>query len=717
MLLLYSSTLFLGAFLLFLVQPMIAKMVLPLLGGAPAVWNTCMVFFQAVLLAGYAYAHQLPARLGVRRHAPLHLVVLALPLLLLPLRVAASSPPATERPVPWLLGLLAVTVGAPAFALATTAPLLQRWFAAGTHRQRHDPYFLYAASNLGSLAALIGYPFVIEPHLKLATQSRAWSAGYAVLLALTGGCALAAWRSTAGPQAGSESGAGTTSGPASPAAELPLTRHRILRWIALALAPSSLMLGVTTYITTDIAPIPLFWVVPLALYLLTYIITFSRPHPWVHRVAIALLPVAIVALVIAHRAGTTSPIGLRIALHLAAFFDAALVCHGELAATRPASRHLTAFYLWLSVGGALGGVLNALIAPLVFPCIVEYPLMIALVAMLRPRAAARSVATRPAPARAAASGVENADPPATGRFGWAWTTFGVLTGLVFLVQSFGAPVGVTLELHRDFFGIIRVRTDADHRVVGLHHGTTLHGLQDRTPGLRRVPLGYYSRTGPMGQTFAAWDSLHAGRPVGVVGLGAGTLACYAQPGQTMTFYEIDPAIERVARDTSMFTYLADAEARGARLRIVLGDARLRLRQSSERYDLLVLDAFSSDAIPVHLLTREALRVYLDHLAPDGILAVHFSSRYVKLDPALAALARGADLACRIQYDAVLDSAGGALEHVPSRWVVMARGEAALGGLARDPRWNIEARPAAREWTDDYSSLASLIQWGAYRASR
>jgi hypothetical protein len=713
-LLLYGSALFLGAFLLFLVQPMVAKMVLPLLGGAPAVWNTCMVFFQAVLLAGYAYAHWLPARLGARRHVPIHLAVLALPLLLLPLRVASSIPPVTERPVPWLLGLLVVMVGAPAFALATTAPLLQRWFTAGTHRQRHDPYFLYAASNLGSLAALIGYPFVIEPRLKLATQNHAWSAGYALLLALVAGCAWVAWRGS-GREAGTGAEAAAGAAPAStssPAAERPLTRTRVLRWIALALAPSSLMLGVTTYSTTDIAPIPLFWVVPLALYLLTYIIAFSRPHPAVHRVAITLLPVAIVALVIAHRLGTASPIGARIAFHLAAFFDAALVCHGELAATRPASRHLTAFYLWLSVGGALGGVLNALIAPLLFPCIVEYPLMIALVAMLRPRVA-RAVAPRPRGARAVPV-APGAEP--TGRLGWAWSAFGALAGLVFLVQAFGAPVGVTLELHRDFFGIIRVRTDAEHRVVGLQHGTTLHGLQDRTPALRQVPLGYYSRLGPMGQTFAAWDSLHRGRPVGVVGLGAGTLACYARPGQVMTFYEIDPAIERVARDTSMFTYLADAEARGARLRVVLGDARLRLRQSNERYDLLVLDAFSSDAIPVHLLTREALRVDLDHLAPDGILAVHFSSRYVKLDPALAALARGANLACRIQDDAESDSIGGALEHVPSRWVVMARGEAALGNLVRDPRWNVEARPASREWTDDYSSLASLIQWGAYRSS-
>jgi len=676
-LILFSLTLFLSAFLLFVVQPMEAKAVLPVLGGAPAVWNTCMVFFQAVLLAGYGYAHFASSRLGVRRHVPIHLALLTLILVPAPLSGRLPAPPASDQPMLWLLGVLAVSVGPAAFALATTAPLLQRWLAESRHAERGDPYFLYGASNLGSMAALLGYPFVIEPHVSLAAQRGLWRIGFVALALLIGACGFVWWRRGAGSPPAI---------PATAATGEPPTRHRMIRWIVLALVPSSLMLGLTTYITTDIAPIPLFWVVPLALYLVTYVIAFSRPHPVVQRVAIALLPVAILGLIAVHVAGTRLTMGVRIAAHLAAFFDAALVCHGELAASRPGASHLTRFYLALSTGGVLGGALNALVAPVIFPCVVEYPLVIALVALLKPGAA--------------------------GRLGRAWTVLGVAAGVIFLAQAFGRSAGITLAMRRDFFGPIRVRTDATREIVGLQHGTTVHGIQRRDPAWRGEPLGYYSRPGPIGQVFAVWDSTRAGDPVGVVGLGAGTLACYARPGQVMTFYEIDPAIERVARDTSMFTYVGDALARGARVSVVLGDARLRLAGSTQHYALLVLDAFSSDAIPVHLLTREALRVYLDHLEPGGLLAVHFSSRYVALDPELAALAHGAGLECRIEDDPGAAAVERDLERVPSRWVVMARDETALGGLASDPRWKLPVRVAAREWTDDFSSLATLIQWGA-----
>ncbi|HTM58415.1 MAG TPA: fused MFS/spermidine synthase [Candidatus Udaeobacter sp.] len=684
MLALFALTLGLGAFLLFLVQPMVAKMLLPLLGGSPAVWNTCMAFFQAVLLGGYAYAHFVPSRVGVRRHAPFHVALIALPLLLLPLRLGSYPPPATERPVPWLLGVLLMAVGAPAFALATSAPLLQRWFAATLHRQGRDPYFLYVASNAGSMAALLGYPLLIEPRLPLAGQNVLWTAGYALLVGLTLGCAVLLIR-RAPP--------GTIEVERAVPEGAPLERAVVTRWILLALAPSSLMLGVTTFITTDIAPIPLFWVLPLAFYLLTFIVAFARPGDRVRQFVLALLPVAILALVFAGMAGNSLSIGVRVAIHLTAFFVAALVCHGELAASRPARFHLTAFYLAIATGGVLGGILNALIAPVLFPRVIEYPLMIALVALLRPRLFSPAAGAKP-------------------RFGAAWTTLGTISGLIFLLQAFGGPVGQTLLLHRDFFGVIRVRTDAAHQLVGLQHGTTVHGIQSRAPRMREEPLGYYSRPGPIGQLFAVWDSSHAGEPVGVVGLGAGTLACYARRGQSITFYEIDPAIDRAARDTTLFTYLADADRRGARTRIVIGDGRLRLAASSERYGMLVLDAFSSDAIPVHLLTREAMRVYLDHLAPGGWLAIHFSSRYVTLDPALASLARDRGLACRIENDPGAESDSLSLERSPSSWVVMARDEAALSSVARDPRWTEPAGALPRPWTDDHSSLLGLIRWSA-----
>ncbi len=702
MLALYSLTLFVGAFLLFLVQPMVAKMVLPLLGGAPAVWNTCMVFFQAVLLAGYAYSHALPARLGIRRHAPLHAGLLLLPLATLPLRTAGWVAPVAENPVLWLLQMLAVTVGAPAFALATSAPLLQRWFAESAHTERRDPYFLYVASNLGSMAALIGYPLLIEPRLPLAAQSRLWTAGVGLWVALT---ALCAWRLArtrpAAPASTAE--AATKDRAATPPqresaddAAAP-SRARRARWILLSLLPSSLMLGVTTYITTDIAPIPLMWVIPLALYLLSFIIVFARPPALLQRVAVALLPVAILSLVAIPIAGALIGIGERVGIHLAAFFVAALVCHGELAATRPSSRHLTAFYLWLSVGGVLGGVLNALIAPWLLPGLFEYPLLIAAIALLGPRVVNRT--------------------EAKARGSRAWPLFGAVSGLIFLLQAFGGSAGNTLLIHRNFFGVIRVKEDAERHLIGLQHGTTVHGIQSRERARRQEPLGYFSRPSPVGQVFAARDSAHPGENIGVVGLGAGTLACYARRGQAITFYEIDPAIERIARDTLYFTYVSDALARGARLRVVMGDARIQMARSSERYGLLVLDAFSSDVIPMHLLTRQAVHMYLAHLEPGGVLAFHVSSQYLRLEPALAALAVDAGLIAFIQRDAAADTAERSLGRAPSRWVVMARDEGALGDLVRDPRWRDPGAPMPRTWSDDFSSLAGLILWTGAAGAR
>jgi hypothetical protein len=706
MVLLFSATLFVSALLLFLIQPMIAKMVLPLLGGSPSVWNTCMVFFQAVLLAGYAYAHALPSRLGVRRHAIVHLAVLALPIALLPVRVTAWSRPDVVHPVPWLLGLLVVSVGAPAFAIAAAAPLLQRWFADTGHLAGRDPYFLYAASNAGSMCALIGYPLVLEPHIGLRLQNLLWGVGYGALLVLTIACAIALLR--ARPAAPEAARADVDPGDAAVA---PPTWREKARWAVLAAIPSSLMLGVTTYITTDIAPVPLFWVIPLALYLLTYIIAFARPPRWIARAAAMLLTPLVIALMIAHPFHSVLPITAVLALHLSAFFVAALLCHGELAETRPPARDLTAFYLWLSIGGVIGGALNALVAPVIFPQVVEYPLVIALVFVLR---SSRAPAPTPAAAPRKFQGKRAAVRPQAQpvRRGRGWAVFGALAALVFFIQSYGGDPRYIRLSERNFFGVHRVKLDPVRQLIGLQYGTTVHGMQSTDPAKRNNPLGYYYPTGPIGEVFAAWEPMHPGRPIAVVGLGIGSLSCYAKSGQAMTFYELDPEVIRLARDTTYFTRLSDAEARGVKLTVVLGDARLQLRRSGDRYALLILDAFNSDAVPVHLLTREALQTYLDHLEPGGLLAIHISSQYFRLEPVVKALAHDAGLEILEDLDPASDPIERDAGKVASRWVVMARTRADFGALADNPQWHIPAgREGVGEWTDDYSNLPGVILWG------
>jgi hypothetical protein len=708
MVLLFSLTLFLSALLLFLIQPMIAKMVLPLLGGSPSVWNTCMVFFQGVLLAGYAYAHALPSRLGIRRHALIHLAVLALPIVLLPVRVSSLSRPDVVHPVPWLLGLLVVSVGAPAFAIAAAAPLLQRWFADTGHRAGRDPYFLYAASNAGSMCALIGYPFVIEPRIGLHLQNVLWGVGYGALLVLTVTCAIALLRSAHAAPATVPETDEIHAGESRP------SWRQKARWALLAAVPSSLMLGVTTYITTDIAPVPLFWLIPLALYLLTYIIAFARPPRWVPRTAAALLPLLVLGLIVSHPFHTTLPITTVLALHLSAFFVAALLCHAELAETRPPARDLTSFYLWLSIGGVVGGALNALVAPMIFPQVIEYPLVIALVFLLRaPRVPAAVAAPRKFQGKGAARKPAAAPP----RRSIGWAVFGGVAALVFFVQSYGGDPRTIRLSERNFFGVHRVKLDPVHGLIGLQYGTTVHGMQSTDPAKRNQPLGYYYPTGPVGEVFAAWEAMHAGRPVAVVGLGIGSLSCYARAGQTMTFYELDPEVIRLARDTTYFTRLSDAEARGVKLNVVLGDARLQLRQSGERYALLILDAFNSDAVPVHLLTREALQTYLDHLEPGGLLTIHISSQYFRLEPVVKALANDAGLVILENLDLASDPIERDAGKVASRWVVMARTRADFGALADNPQWHIPAgREGINEWTDDYSNLPGVILWGGSTGS-
>lgn len=739
--LLFSVTLLASATLLFLVQPMFAKMVLPLLGGTPAVWNTCMVFYQAALLAGYVYAHLSIRLLGPRRQAAVHLALAGLPWLVLPIGVAAGwTPPADANPVGWLLGLLAFSVGLPFTVIAATAPMVQAWFADTGHPAGKDPYFLYAASNTGSMIGLLGYPLLVEPLLSLAGQSQLWTAGYALLFLLLAACAAALWRS---PKPAAD-----TAGDAVDQAPETITFGRRLRWLLLALVPSSLLLGVTTHIATDIASVPLLWVVPLALYLLTFILVFARrqllPHRWMLRVQpFFVLPLA--AWFCLNMAETT---WMMVPLHLATFFVVAMVCHGELAATRPGTSHLTEFYLWMSLGGVLGGTFNAIVAPATFTSVIEYPLMLVASCLLRPalvrpgeprRAWLLDVAL-PVALAAVLAGTVALGNWLLGReltlleggvllaaAGVVCLSFVVrpvrftlgagaimLTGALLVNQSSYTPWGIArrsdvVHSRRSFFGVIRVRHDNFANTNTMVHGTTRHGMQDLNAKHRGEPLTYYHRTGPIGQVIETMDRQHRLKRMAVIGLGTGSIAAYGRPGQEITYYEIDPAVDRIAKDPQWFTYLADCRAQ---VRVVLGDARLSMIAAPPYdYDLIVLDAFSSDSIPIHLLTREALHLYLDKLAEGGIVAMHISNRYLRLQPIVGRLAEAAGLVCLAQLDNNLTDADRKAGKEKSHWAILARRPADLAPFAADKRWQPPVvAPYVPLWTDDFSNILGVINW-------
>jgi hypothetical protein len=723
---LFSTTLFLSAFLMFLVEPMIARMVLPRLGGAAAVWNTCLVFFQALLLFGYAYAHGATTWLGVRRHAALHAVVVLLPFLVLPIALTASAPPAAQNPVGWLLLALLTSIGLPFFVLSTSAAVLQKWYSATGDEGAKDPYFLYAASNLGSFVALIAYPLVVEPTLRLQQQAQLWTIAYGVLVILTLICAVTVWR-----QADVTS---IASGMASPrvTTEPPIAWSRRVRWTALAFVPSSLLLAVTSYMSTDVAAVPLLWIVPLSLYLVTFIVAFSPSASGVRAVAGRLMPLAVIVLSLVLVAQMSQPLALVIPLHLLVFTIVALVCHGELSHDRPAPAKLTEFYFWIALGGMLGGLFNALLAPVVFVGIVEYPLVLVVACAIRRADAepgnSRSWLTDIAfialvAALAVTSVIVNnrlgsesrllilgAAIPAILTLGQkrrplrfaACVAMLLLSGA--LVQS---PFGRAVYATRTFFGVYRVRLDERLHYRFMFHGTTLHGMQSLLPATSHASLSYFTKSGPIGQVFAEVPQASNASQVGVVGLGVGSLASYAGPSQHWTFFEIDPAVERIARDTTHFTYMRDC---GGRCDVVIGDARLSLaRIAPDHFGLIILDAFSSDAIPIHLLTREAMSLYLSRLAPGGVIAMHISNMHLSLSPVLARVAQEHGLTVLWQQE---PATAGSLEEgkFPSEWIVMARRAGDLGVVATDPRWIPPVVPASTPlWTDDFSNILSVLR--------
>jgi hypothetical protein len=724
---LFASTMFASGLLLFMVEPMVARMVLPILGGVPMVWNGCVVFFQIVMLAGYGYAFGASRWLGVKTQVLVHAAILAAPAAVLPFMIAPGSvTPPSGNPLGWLLLLLAGSIGLPFFVLSTSASVFQHWLSRTDHRSARDPYFLYSASNLGCLLALASYPVVVETTLTLGQQARLWAYGYGIFVALAIGCGVLAWR-----RSGTAPAHETAAAVGAIAAQPAVTVLRRAQWVVLAFVPSSLMLGVTSYLSTDIAAVPLLWIVPLALYLLTFALAFGRHAAAAGAVGRRALPLLAVPLALFMVARVRAPLTPIVLIHLAAFAVMALNCHTELARDRPGPSHLTEFYFWISFGGMLGGLFNTLAAPVLFTSVVEYPLAVLLACLwyragdatsgggrLMPRdlvvpvvvgsltAGALLVLSTRSASLALQLGAlsipvfiaftQRRHPV---RFGWSIAAFFAAS------LAIGNPDGQVLYATRTFFGVYRVSEDPTHHYHGLAHGTTLHGMQALAPDRRREALTYYHETGPFGQAWRALPSAAAGREIAAVGLGVGTLATYAGPAQRWTFFEIDPAIERIARTRDYFSFM---ESCGDRCRVVVGDARVSLARAPEHaYDLLVLDAFSSDSIPIHLMTREALSLYVSRLAPGGAILMHVSNRHLRLGPVIAKLAASEGLVGLQELES--DGPNWPEGKSGSHWIVMARSRSDLGKLVDDLRWAPLVAPASTPlWTDDFSNILSVL---------
>jgi hypothetical protein len=880
---LFAVTMFVSAALLMMVQPMIGRLVLPLVGGSPAAWNTCMVFFQALLLAGYAYAHWLTSTFPARKQIIIHLAVIAAALAVLGMSVAFSpshtpiavveslAPQGSQYPMFGMLALLVVAVGIPFFVVSTSAPLLTRWFAVTGHASARDPYFLYAASNAGSLISLLGYPLFIEPSLTLAHQQWLWATGFIVLFAMTFLCG----RQSMYPMPVVGHVTTIAAGP-------PPSRARKFKWVALAFVPSSLMLGVTFHMTTDITSMPLLWVPPLALYLLTFIIAFARLPRWFRPLIGNIAPVCLLLLIFV--LCTASEIGgtdssrafLWLGLHVLIFFVVALMCHTEIAYDRPEPKYLTSFFLWMSFGGMLGGVFNGLVAPLLFPNSWEYPIALAVAAFLVPKFIDDSKDTPDAVGRARmfdiiiplimllvvatlsmlvmwcyqnARDLNSFQNACVKSLSWLGSMmsdgiramnfagkiksitvaafiayalpcmatfffidrplrFGLCAAAILFVGIFRDETSSSKQVIakvRSYFGILKASSydlrneersaifyeKADIPAPGekkltfvdlqvephlqLVHGTTLHGRQaashwtypirDEFPLIgnaspwsplltagsmmsfdtRQEPLTYYHRTGPVGAVFYETYGRFEKPNVAMVGLGTGSVAAYARPNLPFTFYEIDPAVLAIVdkplpanrKDAELqFTYLADARARGAKIEMILGDGRLKLKAHAERitsdpsqkYSLLLVDAFSSDSIPLHLLTVQAVQLYMNCLEDHGLLALHISNKFVDLEPVVAAIAKELNLSVQRFSDRSEVYSG----KTSSDWCVLARTNDDLGTLGLstldhgetpltlalyggvgwqtiEPKW----RPAkynekVSAWTDDYADVMRVM---------
>ena len=720
----FTAAITLSAALLFMVQPMFTKMVLPRFGGAPSVWSVAIVYFQTALLAGYAYAHLLTRYAGPRASVVIHLVVMVAAALALPLSIPTGwdRPPAAAEAL-WLMGLFTASIGLPFFALAANSPLLQAWFARTDHPAAKDPYFLYAASNVGSFLALVSYPIVIEPFVRLGDQAWSWSIGFCLLIALLAGCGALRWHS---PRENVHADGAAAANPSWKDAGF---------WVALAAVPAGLLVAVTAHISTDVAAVPLLWVLPLALYLLTFVIVFARQPIIPHWLVVAVQPLFIIALVAVIIFDPIKTIVGILAVHLAVFFVNALMCHGELARTRQAPRYLTAFYLWISAGGVIGGIGAGLIAPYVFNWVAEYPILIALAVLCRPGLALpgerlqRYLLFGGLAAAVLILIVSTLNPVALSETAFNWTVATLLTASALFWRAplpFAATIAfILLAYHsiveqpgamsvRSFFGVARITETADGQFRLLQHGTTLHGGQRIREANGRLAaidppelLLYYWDGSAISETFAAVRS-RLDRPIrfAAIGLGAGSLACRAAPDDTVHYYEIDPAIIRIARDPYLFSFLWVCRPD---VPIILGDARLTLADAPDgAYDLIIVDAFSSDAIPIHLLTREAMAMYLKKLSPHGMVAMHVSNRHLELASVVAGIAAANGLITRVSDSSDLDEAANPYKFVGTVAAV-ARSEEDFGPLAQTRDWALAAPdPNQWVWTDDYCNVVGAL---------
>jgi hypothetical protein len=676
--LLFASTILLSAFLLFLVQPIIAKQILPWFGGTSAVWTVCLVFFQVLLLLGYTYSHLITRHLAPRQQARLHIALLLASLLFLPIIPSVAFKPAADTDAALrILLLLTATIGLPYFLLSTTGPLLQKWVA--PRFPEKTVYRLFALSNFGSLIGLLAFPFAIEPFTTSRTQSIVWSGAYALFVLA---CAFSAWKSSQGAAPHIvDTSAAATDAPVGPA---PSGRDYAM-WLAFSALGSVMLLASTSHITQNIASVPFLWVLPLSLYLLTFVLAFEGRggRGWYERWMMFVTLLFVVGMAAGLSAGRgVLDVSLAVPLYSVGMFVTVFFCNGELALRKPAPRYLTQFYLTISLGGALGGLFVGLVAPRLFPTTFELPLaLMALAAMGLVVVWNNKFLVGPALVASLAT---------------AWYGSEYLT---FLRDD-------VIYMHRNFYGTLRVREQGtgDLQVRRLLHGVILHGEQSTTAPDRLEPGTYYARTSGVGR---AIEARQAAGPVrlGVVGLGVGTLSAYGRAGDTVRFYELDPDVLALAKN--YFSYLPSSPSN---LEFVIGDARLSLerelaRGAKQGYDVLALDAFSSDSIPVHLITREAIDLYMQHVAPDGILAIHISNRFLDLKPVLANIAHSLGLKARLVSDSPTGSGSASI----TDWVLIARTDAPFAHELLDVATPIEPNLSFSLWTDQFNNLLDVLK--------
>jgi hypothetical protein len=730
----FAGAIFLSAGLLFAVQPLFTKLVLPTLGGAPSVWSVALVFFQAALLGGYLYAHLLTRYVPGRQSVIVHVLVMLAATFTLPLSIATSwGTPPTQGAEFWLIGLLAVSIGLPFFALSANAPLLQAWYARTGHPSSKDPYFLYAASNIGSFLALLSYPFIFEPFTRVSQQTRFWSGLFYVLIALIAVCGVLMVRSkNTAPSTAAVGGLGLAA---------PSMRDGLI-WAALAAVPAGLMIAVTAHISTDIAAAPLLWVIPLALYLLSYVLVFqSRPFfpQWVF---VNSQPILIALLIATFAIDHGLNILLVFAIHIAAFFVTAMVCHGELARRRPAARYLTAFYLWMAVGGVAGGLLAGVIAPRVFNWVAEYPLLLLAAVLCRPGF------VLPGGQKAQQFWIAALVvlvlfllPKLLLDYDFSHVSYGgvvivllavalVLSGeplkfaaviaLIFMfIRVYDTESAGRTQL-RSFFGVHKILDIPGGEYRVLMHGTTIHGAQRiRDPEGKLIdgkpePITYYTRNSPIGQAIRAVRDKKGGPiRIAAIGLGTGSISCLSEAGDSLDFYEIDRSIVHISREENYFTFVANCAPNSA---VILGDARLTLAKASDgQYDIIIVDAFSSDAIPIHLMTREAMAIYLQKTANTGLIVMHVSNRHLELTSVVAGVAAANGAITREYFAGDEDREDRKQEYSDSAYLfssvvsVVGRTDADFGELATRKSWAVTEPDSGQwVWTDDYSNIIGAL---------